>query len=365
MGEGKPQRILQVCSSSATSGAERHVHSLSTLLQNRGHYVQAITPDHGWLTQTLADTGIPVRASHMKGAGWYRTLGLLLRTVRRERIDVIHTHLTRAAYIGHYAGILARVPIVTSVHIANNDVIYKRLARGSNRLVAVSEFVAGMLHGRGVPDHFIATVHHGTDFVRFPQTPREEVMDELGIPRERQVVGLVGKVCRDKGQVDLLRAMREVRKEHPASHVMFVGLLDEEHRAELESTLSETGMRDRATFTGVRHDVPRLLDAMTLFSFPTRIETFGLAAIEASARRKAVVATNVGALPEVIRDGQTGLLVDLRPDAIADAVSKLLSEDDVRTEMGEQGRAYVEQRFTFDRMVRRFEDVYAAAIDGR
>ncbi|RYG42817.1 hypothetical protein EON79_18180, partial [bacterium] len=189
LGEGQPHRILQVCSSAATSGAERHVHSLSTLLQERGHYVQAVVPGPGWLTDSLAKSGVPVHASYMKGAGWYRTMGFLLRTIRREKIDIVHTHLTRAAYIGHYVGLLTKTPIVTSVHIANNDVIYKRLARGSNRLVAVSEFVAGMLHGRGVPDRHIATVHHGTDFVRFPHTPREEVMDELGIPRERQLIG--------------------------------------------------------------------------------------------------------------------------------------------------------------------------------
>ncbi|CAN5694732.1 glycosyltransferase family 4 protein [soil metagenome] len=362
MRQGKPHRILQVCSSSATSGAERHVHSLSVLLKERGHYVKVVTPDDGWLTESLIRSGVPVRQSWMKGAGWYRTLGVLLRTVRKEKIDLVHTHLTRAAYIGHYAGIIARVPVVTSVHIANNDAIYKRLARGSNRLVAVSEFVAGMLHGKGVPDRHISTVHHGTDFVHFPHTPREGVLDEFGIPRERRVVGMVGKICRDKGQIELLRAMRDVRKEHPTSHVMFVGRIEEEHRPHLESALDETGMRDRSTFTGIRHDVPRLLDSMTLFTFPTFMETFGLAAIEASARRKAVVATNVGALPEVVRDGQTGLLVDLRPESIAEAVSHLLAEDDLREAMGEQGRAYVEQRFTLDRMAKRFEEVYAAAL---
>jgi glycosyltransferase involved in cell wall biosynthesis len=357
----RPLRILQICSSSATSGAERHVLSLSELLTGRGHHVQAVTPGPGWLTGALRDSNIPVHTSHMKGLGWYRTMAYLAREVRRNDVDLVHAHLTRAAYISHSLGLLTKVPIVTSVHIANNDVIYKRLARGSNRLVAVSEFVAGMLHGRGVPDRHIDTVYHGTDLTDFPSAPRSEVYDEFQIPRDRKLVGLVGKVCANKGQVELLRAMKTVRKDHPESHVLLVGRIDESHRPAIEDAIDESGMRGRTTITGVRHDVPRLLDAMTLATLPSAMETFGLAAIEASARRKAVVATRVGALPEVVDHGRTGLLVDLRPDAIADAVSRLLSQDEERETMGINGRRRVEERFTLGRMVERFEEVYRKA----
>lgn len=120
-------------------------------------------------------------------------------------------------------------------------------------------------------------------------------------------------------------------------------------------------MQDRATFTGVRHDIPNLLDAMTLATLPSVMETFGVAAIEAMARKKAVVASNVGALPEVVRDRQTGILVDLRPESIAEAVSYLLTNEREREAMGERGRELVERKFTLDRMTDRFEDVYRRA----
>jgi len=91
------------------------------------------------------------------------------------------------------------------------------------------------------------------------------------------------------------------------------------------------------------------------------METFGVAAIEAMARRRAVVASSVGALPEVVRHGQTGLLVDLRPEAIAEAVGYLLSNEEIRESMGTQGRHLVERKFTLNEMVNRFEDVYRKA----
>ncbi len=297
----------------------------------------------------------------MKGGGWLRTMAYMMREVRHSRIDVVHTHLTRAAYIGHALGLMTGVPIVTSVHIANNDQIYRRLARRNNRLVAVSNFVRGMLHGRGVPDRYIDTVYNGTDFGAFEAASPDQVKDELGIPRSRRLVGLVGKVCRDKGQLELLTAMKDVRKEHPDAHVVFVGRVDETFRADLDDAIADSGAAESVTLTGVRHDVPRMLDSFTLSTLPSRMETFGVAAIEAMARGKAVVATRVGALPEVVRHRQTGLLVDLRPNEIAEAVDYLLRNDDEREEMGRMGKFIVDQKFTLDEMTRRFENVYARA----
>ncbi len=364
LAESKPLRVLQVISSSATSGAERHVLSLSSLLQQRGHVVKVVTPTEGWLPQVLRESNIPTHVSYMKGSGWTRTMAHLLREVRRNRIDVIHTHLTRAAYIGYTAGLLGRVPVITSVHIANNDQIYRRLARRKNRLVAVSNYVRGMLHGRGIPDKYIDTVYNGTDFVDFAPASPEAVKAELGIPQERKLIGLVGRVCREKGHLEMVGAMKTLRKEHPDAHVVFVGRVEAPFEEELKEAVREAGVGDRLTLTGIRHDIPRILDSFTLSAMPSHIETFGVAAIEAMARSKAVVASNVGGLPEVVRHRQTGILVDLRPEGIAEAVSYLLSNEDEREQMGAMGRRVVEQKFTLHEMVSKLEDVYTMAARG-
>jgi glycosyltransferase involved in cell wall biosynthesis len=323
--------------------------------------VKVVCPSKGWLPTVLEDSEIAFKVSNMKGTGWYRTMLYLVHQARKHKVDVIHTHLTRSAYIGHAASILSRTPVVTSVHIANNDQIYKRLARGQNRLVAVSNFVRGMLHGKGVPEKFVDTVYNGTDFVDFAPSDRSGVMDEFQIPTSRRLIGLVGRVCKEKGHLEMVSAMKDIRKEHPEAHMMFVGRVEEPFAAEFDDAIQSAGISDRVTMTGIRHDVPRLLDAFTMSTMPSHIETFGIAALEAMARSKAVVATRVGGLPEVVRHGQTGILVDLRPDQIAEAVSYLLSNDDVREEMGANGRKLVEQKFTIGEMVRQFEEVYNKA----
>lgn len=354
-------RILQMCSSSAVSGAERHVFALSTNLRQRGHYVQVITPGPGWLPNALFEEEIPHHQIAMRGKGWLNTLGYTVRQIQRQKIDVVHTHLTRTAYIGHAAGLITRVPIITSVHIANNDNIYRRLARKHNRLVAVSDFVRGMLHGRGVPDRFIDTVYNGTDLLDIPHTDPLATKRTLGIDADKKVVSIVGRVCREKGHVEMIRAMKSVTAEHKDAHLMMVGRVVPGFEDELESELSEAKLHHRVTLTGERQDIPALLDAVSISAMPSYIETFGVAAVEAMARSKPVVASRVGGLPEVVKDGQTGILVDLEPDDIAKAVSYLLTNDHEREAMGIRARQAVEERFTTQRMVDRFESIYAKA----
>lgn len=357
-------RVLQVISSSTTSGAERHVFSLSQLLARHGHTVEIVCPPGGWLPQALHEAGLTVHVSDMKGHGWFRTTGLLLNKIKSGQFDVVHSHLTRATYFGAIAGLLRGIPAVATVHIANHDQIYKRMARGRNRLVAVSNYVRGMLHGRGIPDRYIDTVYNGTDFVDFEPHSPAETRQEFGLAPDKPLIGLVGRVCQEKGHLMMVEAMGEVIREHPAAHLMFVGRIEPFFEPILADALAAANIQDRVIMAGVRHDVPRLLDAFTLSAMPSHRETFGIAAIEAMARRRAVVASRIGGLPEVVHHGQTGLLVDLRPEELTEAVSYLLEHERERTEMGELGRRLVEEKFTLGEMVGRLENVYSRAISG-
>lgn len=354
-------KVLQVVSSAATSGAELHVRTLSHHLQRRGHSVHMVGPkgDHG--RHTLSST-VPLYQTSMKGFGWVRSCLLVAKLARAKRADVIHTHLTRATYFGYVASLLTGIPLVASVHVATHDPIYKRAARKTNRLVAVSNFVRGMLKGRGIPDKFIDTVYNGTDFVEFDWSCPRAVHEEFGIPEERKLIGMVGRICEEKGQMLMVEAIGDVLRSHPNTHLVLVGRVDELYEPELRSTAARVGAQDRITFTGNRADVPRLLDAFQFTAMPSSIETFGLAAIEAMARRKPVVASRVGGLPEIVRHQQTGLLIDRNRGELADATAYLLGNDDEREYMGEMGRRLVEEKFTVHQMVERLEAVYVKAI---
>lgn len=354
-------RILQIVSSATTSGTERHVLNLSHLLRRRGHHVEVICPT-GWLPGKLREYGIPVIETAMRGKAYFRVVGRVIREIREDKIDVVHAHLTRATYFGSIGGLLTNRPVVATVHIANHDLIYKRMARAKNRLVAVSNYVRGLLHGRGIPDRFIDTVYNGTDFIDWSPTPGDDVRSEFGIDPNRKLIGLVGRVCREKGHMLMIGALRELAAEHPEAHVVFVGRIERHFEPEFREAIASAGLNDRITMTGPRNDVPRLLDAFDFTTMPSKMETFGIAAIEAMARQKPVVASKVGGLPEVVRHQQTGLLVDLRPEALAEAMSYMLNNEADRRDMGAMGRRIVEEKFTLPRMVDGLETVYSSAL---
>ncbi|MCX7798722.1 MAG: glycosyltransferase family 4 protein [Fimbriimonadales bacterium] len=355
-------RVLQIISSSRTSGAERHVINLAELLVRLGHQVEVLCPPGEWLPQTLRASGVPVREQPMRKTGWFRTLGCILRTVRRDRVDVIHTHLTRGAYFGYLAGLLRGVPVVASVHIATRDRIYRRVARGSNRVIAVSNYVRGTLFGQGVPERFIDTVYNGTDFDRIAQHDPRELREELRLSAKSRLIGLIGRVSHEKGHLEMVRAMSEVRKAYPEAHILFVGRVCADIRGDLEAELDSASLRDHVHLLGERSDVARILDSVEFSTLPSRKEAFGIAAIEAMARSRAVLATRIGGLPEVVRHGSTGLLVDLRPDQLAEAMVYLLDHPADTQEMGRRGRLLVQERFTLDRMVERTLRVYEKAV---
>lgn len=309
----------------------------------------------------LRQRGISVQEMDMKGDGWFRTTGYLLKRLKAGQIDVVHSHLTRATYFGVISGLMRSVPAIATVHIANHDQIYKRMARRKNRLIAVSNYVRGMLHGRGIGDRYIDTVYNGTDFTEVETDGAGGVREELGIPCDRRLIGLVGRVCREKGHLLVINSLPDVLKNHPDAHVVFVGRVEEQFQPELDAAISEAGIRDNLTLTGNRHDIPRMLDAFEFTTMPSHQETFGIAAIEAMARRKPVVASRIGGLPEVVRHQQTGLLVDLRPDEVGEAVNYMLDHRDKCREMGALGRVMVEEKFTLHHMVDRLEKVYQRA----
>lgn len=356
----RPIRVLQLISSSATSGAERHTLNLTARLVERGHHVTLMCPSEGWLTAGAKESGATVHIAGLKGKDWFKTMNWL--ATHRGMYDIIHTHLTRAAYVGYAAGFFFRKPVVTSVHIANNDNIYKRLAHGHNRLVAVSGFVRGMLKGRGIADRYIDTIYNGTDFASLPRSGSQTVRQDLKIGQEKALVTLVGRVCRDKGQMELLRALKQLKKDHPNIHALFVGRFDPEFEPIVRRSVATLGLENQVTFAGMRNDVADVLDASDIATLPSYMETFGIAAIEAMGRSKAVVASKAGALPEVVRHGQTGLLIDLETDELSEAIGYLLREEAIRHEMGECGKRLVEEKFSLATMTEQFERTYAKAL---
>jgi glycosyltransferase involved in cell wall biosynthesis len=356
--------ILQLISSARTSGAEKHLVILSERLRQRGHNVVAVCPPGGWLTGQLQAANIPSREMPMHGPRSSRTVLELRKLIREEQIDVIHSHLTRATYMGYLAGKMARTPMVSTVHVWSRDFAYRWLP-GRHCFVSVSDYLRDTLISRGVPERRVHTVYNGTPFGeedRVPPAHTLSVRAELGLPADAELIGLFGRVDAFKGHPILVRAARSIVEQSPRAYFVFVGHADPGIQQGLWELATQDGVDGRLRFTGVRDDIPRLMDAMDVVTLPSRNEACSMAIIEAMAMGKPVVATRTGGNPELVDDHHTGLLVERTPEALAGAISSLLNDASTRDRMGQAGRTRARSLFSAQTMVTNIESLYRQVV---
>jgi glycosyltransferase involved in cell wall biosynthesis len=361
--------ILQIVSSSRTSGAEKHVLILSDRLRRHGHQVMAVCPTDGWLPAQLRDAGIPALEVAMRGPrSWFSTL-TLARLARKHRIDLIHTHLTRATYLGALVGRLTRLPVVSSVHVRTHDPAYRYLFhRQRNRIITVSDFVRNGLLQHGIRASQVQTIYNGTEFClpgRAAEAPAEAlpVHAELSLPPDAELVGLFARVDEFKGHPILVRAVRQVVAARPRAYFLCVGSVEAKMQRTLWETAAADDVAERLRFTGVRNDVQRLMSAVDVVTLPSRYEACSMSIIEAMALGKPVVATRAGGNPELVQDAATGLLIERTPEALAEALISVLADPERRQRMGEAGRLRAEACFTDQVMVGKIEALYRELVE--
>ncbi len=341
-------------------GTERIVSSLSRSLVEEGWLVDVVCPARGWLTESLRDSGASFSTKPLRGISRYATIGSLAVRLREKPVDLIHAHLHRAARAAFVVSRLTGIPVVTTVHSAKHNPIYKRLATGSNRILAVSDYVRSLLLEWGVPASHVDVVYNGTNFDEAPAAARDEVLAEFGIPSDRQIIGFVGRIQPAKGSFELIDSIAQLFERGLPVHLILVGPVES---MDAEAYAASRGISNRVTFTGPRFDIPRLIDAFDLFALPSHRETFGVAALEAMARGKAVVASRVGGLPEVVLHKETGLLVEPGAGPLCDALADLLTHPLETEAMGKRGLEVARTRFSLESMILRLEQVYASVLE--
>jgi len=308
-----------------------------------------------------------------------RILGSLVRRLRALRPDILHCHLVRANLYGRIAARLAGVPAVISTYHGVGDYMVDaylsaRIVRSVSRLtdrcvtchIGVSESMrqAAIRYLGIVPDKIVA-IPNGVDLALYDydHAARTAVRQELGLDPEALVVGSVGVFNRTKNFQLLVRVARSV-VDHQ-SGVQFVIVGDGDQRHELEAMVAELGLRRSVILPGFRADIPRVLMALDIFVLTSRSEGFGLAVVEAMASGLPCVAFDVGALGELVADGQTGLLVKAGDaEAFGVALSRLIAEPELRSGMGQAARARTQALFSIELMVRRYNELYDRLVAG-
>jgi glycosyltransferase involved in cell wall biosynthesis len=379
-------KLLRVIARLNVGGPALHVAYLTEGLADRGYDTTLVTGSlargEESMSQVAENRGarivmLPHLARDISLLNDALAVFRLAELIRKERPQILHTHTAKAGFVGRIAALLAgnaRPPIV--VHTFHGHVLRgyfnpfvtlgfrtleRWLASGTTKLIAVSPEVRDDLVRLGVaPQEKFAVIRLGIELgerVGGGDDVRRETRRQLGIGPDAFVVGWVGRMTAVKRTDDVLRAFRELLDRDVDAWLCLVG--DGPDRAHMERRAHELGIARRCLFVGYQDDVAPYYEAIDALLLPSVNEGTPVSVIEALAAGRPAVATRVGGVPDVVRDGVDGFLSDVGDaSTLADRLAELARDPERRAEMGRKGREHVVQRYAVDRLVDDVDRLY-------
>lgn len=321
------------------------------------------------LCQHAQRSGLSVRMVRCRGRADWRALREIRQYIRADSADLVHTHGYKADLYGYLAARVEGKPVVATCHnwVGGTAAlrIYNRLDRMVLRkfsaIAAVSGDVARNLLASGIAAGRIRTIANGISVEGFAGA---QPASFPGIDSScGKVIGMVARLDLQKGFEYLLLAVRELCRSFAGIRVIIAG--DGPDRAAIQSMVRNFGLQSHVLLAGQRHDMPAVYAAMDIFVLPSLNEGLPMTVLEAMASARPVIATRVGAVPCVVRDGETGLLVEPRDAAgLATAISRLLADPDLGRRLGVRAREWVQQNYSSDAMARKYRQMYDEVLAG-
>lgn len=317
----------------------------------------------------LDRASVPVYEMNWRGGNDVFMPFRLAKLFRQNKVDIVHTRNAESFFYGFLGAKLAGVSaIVHSEHgrTFNDRAIRFRIqnffSRYTDNIFALSEQLKRDLVAHiGIPANRIDVQYNGVDLKRFRMLGSEGMRAKLRIAADAVVVGSVGRLVTLKNYQLLLRAAHSLGVEH----VVIVLVGDGPERGALEAMADQLGMRERVHLLGHRDDVAELIRAMDIFVLPSTSEGMSNTMLEAMAAGVAVIASNVGGNPELVRDGIDGLLFESGDVAgLSDQLKSLIADPARRSALASAGRERIELEFSMEAMIARYEKVYESVMPG-
>ena len=370
-------RILHIHTLPIVSGSGINTFLSMEGSRRQGAEVSLACAPGGRLEEVVRQSGMgffPIRNFVSPVSPWrdLDALWQLLRLLRREHFDIVHTHNSKAGFLGRLAARTLGVPLlVHTVHgfafHGQESRLRRRLfvwlerlaARWSHQLIAISQAMIDWAQKEGIADSSrFAKVYSGIEVDRFKSAAQDpELKRQLGIRQGQVVIGMVSKLWQGKGHQVLIQAASRLESQGLPFQILIVG--EGGLEADLKAMVKRRGLEERVCFAGFRSDLPQVTAQLDIACLPSFYEGMGRVALEAMAAGKPMVASAVGGLAELVQDGVTGFLVPAGdPDALASRLERLVSDSALRCKMGEEGARRVDERFSAARMIEQIHQIY-------
>lgn len=364
--------ILHVIESPSWTGAMAQTLELVLGLRRRGHRVALATTQGSILWERAAAEGIDVVAVETRSELNPVAIARLSLLVWTRRANIVHAHRAHAHSLGLLAAIATGRPFVVSrrVSFRPKDNLGSRLKYGNRfvtAIVAVSEAVKDVLVDYGVDPTRIRVIYSGSDAGLYGSNDGgDDVREELGIPSDALLVGKIANYYHGwKGHDTFLAAAAELARDLPDARFLLAG-----HRTDGEKMtgmIESFGLAGHVVQAGHRTDIPNVISALDIsVNSPRAGEGLSGAIRESLAAGKPVVATDVGGNRELVRDGETGLLVPADdPAALSAALRRLIDDPELASRVAAEGERFVREHLTLDRMIEETESLYYGILSER
>ena len=344
-------------------GEQQTLYLLQGLIKRKLNSHLVCQPDSP-LARAAATVGVTVFPLRMHGEIDFFAAYRLRKLLRKYRYDIIHCHTSHAhtlAFLASWGTTIRRLvtrrvdfSILRHSFLKLSGIKYRYM---SDYYIAISQKIKDVMVLDGIAAERIFVVHSGIDPNRFSTESCQELISEFTIKNDEKVVINVAHLAGHKGQKYLVRAIPAVLERFPRTRFFIVG--GGELMEELKALAVSLGLDDELVFTGFREDVGAFYRLADLFVMSSVEEGLGTAVLDALAMGKPVVATHSGGIPEMITDGENGLLVPARnPSALADGISEMLADSDKAEQMAARGPELVKTRFSIEAMVAGNINVY-------
>ncbi len=377
----KKIKVLHVHTLPVISGSGINVLLTMKGLRLKGYDVELATKGDGELIKEVEKEGFKVRViSHFnQEINLYKdimALFELIYVIKKYRYDIVHTHNSKAGFIGRLAAKICGTPLVIhTVHgFAFHDferpwrrklfIFLERLAaKWADKLIVISNPLKdwGLRLGIGKKEQYVL-IYSGIEIDKFKvNIDVNKKKEEFGIRPDELVVGVVAKLWEGKGHECVLKAAKDVIKKVPNVRFMFVG--EGYLYRSLKELRDKLGLTDYVIFTGFRKDIPEITSIFDVAVLASYFEGLGRVILEAMVCGKPVVATKVGGIVDIVEDAVTGLLVPPNNQvALSGALVKLLSNEDLRKKIGENAKKRIDERFSSQTMVDKIHLLYSSLI---
>lgn len=368
-------RVLHVMRP-AEGGLKKHLLELCRGLDNRRFQVFIAAPEGKQLAEELNASAVTVLPCALAGTlnPWkdLKALWQLICYIKKNRIQIVHTHGFKAGLLGRVAARLANVPvIITTSHNFIYDrrlnpqlqkvvvVVQKYLASWTDHIIAVSNALAQQIASmEGVPAEKITTIYNG---ICHNQTIPVADFHKKFIMAECRNIAVIARLIREKGVHMFIRMAAEVVKLFPEARFYIVG--DGPERTNLEKLVANLKLTNVVIFLGFNKEAAALMPFFEIIVVPSLSEGLSIVALEAMFAKKAVVASNVGGLPEVVEHNNTGLLFEVGNVAEGAAqIIKLLQDQDLSRRLAEEAYKKACHSFTSEQMCRNTAALYERYI---